>query len=243
MKKTLSFEKKIEFPSMIGEITSISLDHNLKFIDECNIEGNFLVSGTYKLTEASRIEESFNYELPSEIILGEKIDIDSGKINIEDFYYEIENDYTLICYIEVKIEGVEIIEIESEESRTKEICSSEETQELEEVVLNVEEIKIPATEEVRECDGDYQTDKENKEEEREEETMPVETKNTVSSLFETINESDETYSTYSVYILREEETISSLINKYKTTKEELESYNDLSNLSIGSKVIIPFHEE
>ena len=40
MKKTISFEKKIEFPSMIGEITSISLDQNLKFIDNYNIEGN-----------------------------------------------------------------------------------------------------------------------------------------------------------------------------------------------------------
>ena len=243
MKKTLSFEKKIEFPSMIGEITSISLDHNLKFVDECNIEGNFIVNGTYKLTEASRIEESFHYELPSEIILGEKIDLDSAKINIEDFYYEIENDYTLICYIEVKIEGVEIVEVESEETTPEEFSLSEEPQKLEEVVLNVEEIKMPESEEVRECDGDYQTNKEKKEEEREEETMQVETKNTVSSLFETINESDETYSTYSVYILREEETIPSLISKYKTTKEELESYNDLSNLSIGSKIIIPFHEE
>ena len=65
----------------------------------------------------------------------------------------------------------------------------------------------------------------------------------VSSLFENINESEETYSTYSVYILREEETINSLIEKYKTTKEELESYNDLNNLSIGSKVIIPLHNE
>ena len=36
---------------------------------------------------------------------------------------------------------------------------------------------------------------------------------------------------------------STLIGKYKTTKEELESYNDLSNLSIGSKIIIPLHEE
>ena len=65
----------------------------------------------------------------------------------------------------------------------------------------------------------------------------------VSSLFENINESEETYATYSVYILREEETVNSLIAKYKTTKEELESYNDLSNLTLGSKIIIPLHEE
>lgn len=60
-------------------------------------------------------------------------------------------------------------------------------------------------------------------------------------MFENINESEETYATYSVYILREEETINSLIEKYKTTKEELESYNDVSALSVGSKIIIPYH--
>ena len=115
MKKIISFEKKIEFPSMIGEITSISLDHNLKFVDNYNIEGNFIISGTYKLTEASRIEEEFKYELPAAIILGEKLDLSSAKVEIDDFYYEIENDYTLISYIDVKVEGVE--EIDLEESR------------------------------------------------------------------------------------------------------------------------------
>ena len=37
MKKNISFEKKLEFPTMIGEVTSISLDHNLTFINQSNI--------------------------------------------------------------------------------------------------------------------------------------------------------------------------------------------------------------
>lgn len=231
MKKTISFEKKIEFPSMIGEITSISLDHNLQFIDSYNIEGNFIISGTYKLTEASRIEESFSYELPSEIILSEKLDLNTSKIEIEDFYYEIENDDTLICYIEIKVEGVEKIEVKEEIECEKE---------LEEISLKVENIELPEEELVRECDGDvkeYGEEEKERDEEMNKNAMPV------SSLFENINESEETYATYTVYILREEETVTSLIGKYKTTKEELESYNDLSNLSVGSKIIIPLHEE
>ena len=111
MKKTISFEKKLEFPSMIGEITAISLDQNLQFVDESNITGNFKITGRYKMTEASRIEEDFSYELPVEIILKEKISLDTAKVDIEDFYYEIENDDTMICYIDVKVEGVEIIDI------------------------------------------------------------------------------------------------------------------------------------
>lgn len=235
MKKTISFEKKIEFPSMIGEITSISLDNTLKFIDNYNIEGNFIVSGTYKLTEASRIEESFNYELPSEIILSEKLDITTAKIEIEDFYYEIENDYTLICYIEIRVEGVEEIEINEEDN-----IEQDNEIELEEIPLKIENIEVPEDELVRECDGDV---KEYVEEEKErDDNVNTETMQ-VSSLFENITESEETYSTYTVYILREEETVTSLIGKYKTTKEELESYNDLSNLTVGSKIIIPLHEE
>ena len=64
MKKKISFEKKIEFPTMIGEVTTVSLDHNLKFIDESNVEGDLLLTGKYKLTEASRLEEDFKYNIP-----------------------------------------------------------------------------------------------------------------------------------------------------------------------------------
>ena len=246
MKKIISFEKKIELPSMIGEVTSISLEHDLKFIDGNNIEGMFTVSGTYKLTEASRIEENFCYELPAEILLGETLEIESSKIEINDFYYEIENDYTLICYIDIKVEGVEVVEIEEPEIRLEHQPVEEQSEllkpELKDIDLKIEKIELPQDYIAeRSCDGDP---KEEPIEERErEETMPVATKDTVSSLFENINDSEETYSTYSVYILREEETVSSLINKYKTTKEELESYNDLSSLTIGSKIIIPLHEE
>lgn len=247
MKKIISFEKKIEFPSMIGEITSISLEHNLKFIDSSNIEGELIVSGTYKLTEASRIEEEFKYNLPTEILMGENLEIETAKIDIDDFYYEIENDYTLICYIDVKVEGVEIIEIEEKEEKYQEDKLNKLTKMpiLEELSLQPENLEIEKSNEQnlnRECDGDFLENKEEIEMEKEE---MIETKEVpvVSSLFENINETEETYATYSVYILREEETINSIIEKYKTTKEELENYNDLSNISIGSKIIIPLHEQ
>ena len=81
-----------------------------KFIDESNIAGDFRVTGSYKLTEASRLEENFDYTIPTEIVLPEKLDLETTKISIADFYYEIDSDVTMICYIDVKIEGVEIIE-------------------------------------------------------------------------------------------------------------------------------------
>ena len=74
MKRIISFEKKLEFPSMVGEITSISLEHTLQFINSSSIEGSFLISGTYKLTEASCIEDKFEFKIPTEILLNEHLD-------------------------------------------------------------------------------------------------------------------------------------------------------------------------
>ena len=90
MKKIVQFEKKIDFPTMIGEISAISLEHTLKFVDESNIEGEFIVSGKYKLTEASRLEEDFLYHIPVEIALMEKIDLNTSKVEVRDFTYDIE---------------------------------------------------------------------------------------------------------------------------------------------------------
>lgn len=232
MKKTISFEKKITFPSMIGEITTLDLEHNLKFIDQSNIEGDFLLTGKYKLTEASRLEEDFSYKLPIEIILTEKLDLPTTKIEIEDFNYEIENEDTMVCYIDLKIEGVEEIEIIEE----GEISN----------ILESDEIRLE-NKEIRECDSEIETKELEVPKKIEEEKIDlIETpkeQNNIASIFDTISDNEETYATYSVYILRQEETINSIIEKYKTTKEELEKYNDLNNLSIGSKIIIPTTNE
>ena len=39
MKRNIEIKKKLEFPSMIGEIIAISLENHLRFIDDENIEG------------------------------------------------------------------------------------------------------------------------------------------------------------------------------------------------------------
>ena len=109
MKKKVSFDKKIEFPTMIGEITEVSLENNLKFINDSSIEGNLILIGKYKLTEASRIEEDFKYDIPVEVNLSEKLDLNTTNIEISDFYYEIEDEKDFICHIELSIDGLEII--------------------------------------------------------------------------------------------------------------------------------------
>ena len=245
MKKIISFEKEIDFPSMIGDITSISLENSLKFIDKNNIEGKFFVSGTYKMTEASTLEEEFKYDIPIEIALTENFDLENVTVSIDDFHYEIINDDILKCNIDVLIDGIEELDIN-----------------------DIEVINDKTKEDIRECDGDKEEKtieiptKKEEIEEKEEQIQKLEVKNeikqnteiegeiemknneqekaeNISSLFEALSTTEETYTTYSIYIIRKEDTIEKIMDKYNITKEELNDYNDLSNLEVGSKIIIP----
>lgn len=241
MKKNISFKKELEFSSMIGEVTAISLDDNLKFVDESNITGEFTVSGKYKLTEASRIEDDFSFKIPAEIILNEKLDLKTAKIEIADFYYEIENDDTMVCYIDVKVEGLELIEEEKErcieeEDEPPKKEPEKETSPREEIAQNTKENKMATAKE-----NNISTTEE--QEINKTVTETTTTTENVGALFSSLKDAEETFSTYSIYIIREEETVQSIIEKYKTTKEELEKYNDLSSLKIGTKLIIPTTNE
>ena len=268
MKKIVSFEKELDFPSMIGEITSIALDNNLDFIDQNTITGTFTISGSYKMTEASTLEESFKYEIPVDITLVETFDLSSVKVTIDNFNYEVINDDVLKCNIDVLIDGIEEIVLEEELIDNIEKNSDE--------VISMEELNLKEVESVRECDGDKMEDKEldmekvdiqeevefpfkqisevkelNKEQEAKKEGDDKKMKNeekeldnnlegqNISSLFEAFSSTDETFKTYSVYILRREDTIETVLNKYSITREELSDYNDLDNLEIGSKLVIP----
>ncbi|MBR2678026.1 MAG: LysM peptidoglycan-binding domain-containing protein [Bacilli bacterium] len=205
MQKKVTFDKKIELPTIIGEITAISLDQELEFVDECNINGNLLLTGKYKQSEASRLEEEFNYKIPVDITLTKEIDMKTGNVEISDFSYSLKNGNELLCFIELLIEGEE--------------------KQIEEVL------------EVRECDDDP----ENKEVEipkLEEKEMDEN-----RTLFTNIEDNNETYGTFVVYLIRQDETINSIIEKYHTTVEELEKYNDLKELKVGTKLIIPLLNE
>ena len=59
-----------------------------------------------------------------------------------------------------------------------------------------------------------------------------------NSLFNNIND-NETYRAYYVYIVKEEDTIDKILERYKITKEELENYNNIENIKPFDKIIIP----
>ena len=216
MKKKVTIKKEIEFPTMIGEISAISLEKDIHFVNENTMEGKLLLKGKYKLTEASRLEEDFYYEIPIEMALVEKIDIQTCSVDITDFTFEIE-DSMLICHIELLIDALELIE-DDKESLPVELVETEE----------------------RECDGDPIA--ENKVEEIQEEVVEDDTKDKESTLFSPLQD-DDTYGTFVVYVLQPNETINTVLEKYTTSLEEIEKYNDIQSLAVGTKIIIPLLHE
>lgn len=234
MKKSVSFEKRVDFPTMIGDITSISLDKELNFVNESFIEGNLILKGSYKLTEASYIEENFEYSLPIEINLCERIDLNTANIEISDFSYEIENNNIMICKVELMLDAMEIIDDvddvrECDDDLNKEIEIPTIEPKIQDNTFLSEEIKSDNLEKTN-------VDKEN-ELINKKTNIDEEEKN--DSLFFHLDEKSETYGTFIVYIMRQNESINSIIEKYNTTVEELEKYNDLKELSMGTKIIIP----
>ena len=74
------------------------------------------------------------------------------------------------------------------------------------------------------------------------EEEPVEDKRCVeeeTSLFDNIDYSKEVYKSYKVYIVREGDTIEKIMEKYEVSKDILEEYNDLSEIKLNDKIIIP----
>ena len=235
MRKVISFDKKLEFKTMIGEVTSISLDPNLKFSDDNDITGELVISGKYKLTAASRLEEDFLFSLPLEIALSEQLEEETRNVYVDDFRYDVDNDDdSLNCHIDLVVEGVEKIEVENEEIINDRVSiePSENFYEdssllSDEMVKKINDNQIVAMDNVTSKD-DIQDDK-------------IVENNSTYSLFSSFSDSDESFSTYSVYIVRENDTLESIMSKYKVHREELEDYNDLNNLMIGTKIIIPTH--
>ena len=65
----------------------------------------------------------------------------------------------------------------------------------------------------------------------------------VKTLFNNFDESTETYSTYQICIVKEGDSLESIMIKYGITKEIIEEYNDVTEIKIGDKLIIPsIHE-
>ncbi len=192
MDKIVSFRKEIPFNTNIYEVTSISLEHTIDRKDEV-ITGSFIVSGEYKVTEVSIDLLPYNFEIPFTIDT-KLYDTKDADVVIDDFYYEIFDNKTLIVNIDVKLINIKDIPIERCNDMTNEIIDA----------------------------------------------LDIKDTNDTTTNDNILNISNDNYVFYKVYIVRSGDTIDSIIGKYNVSKELIESYNDLSNINVGDKIIIPY---
>lgn len=67
----------------------------------------------------------------------------------------------------------------------------------------------------------------------------VEREESVEETFEKSTYNENNYMTYRVYIVRQDDTVDSICEKYEIEKDLLAEYNVLNNINIGDKLIIP----
>lgn len=226
MKQTIPFTKDITFKTKIGEITAISLDNDLMLKGEDLISGNFYISGNYKMLETSTIEESYSYKIPCEIAISDDYDTFDATVDIDDFYYEIIDDEILRINIVLSIDNLK----KKEEMST--VGADEDTELLD----------------TRCYEEDFDENDEESDASKGMKRIEIKEVDTISNndktasflkVKEMAKEQNDTYLTYKVYIFKEGDSLDKITEKYGVTKDELSDYNNLEDLTIGTKLVIP----
>lgn len=223
----IPFTKDIKFKTSISEILSISLEHDYTLNDN-DLLGNFLITGEYKAHEVSINKEKFEYSLPFSVALTNRIDPDSLDFNIEDFTYDILDNNTLRVEIEYSLKAKEM---EENNNLEREDIKNEEVEKL------MEELPQEDEENREEVSKKENNDKEDLEVARD---ISNEEKDVILN---NINSNDNSFVTYHIHVLKENETIETICTMYNTSNNILSEYNDLNNISIGDKIIIPDIDE
>ena len=229
MKQIVPFSKKIEFNTNVDEITSISLDKKIKEIDDGIISGVFDLYLEYKESDISVNILKYNSSIPFDIDIDDKYDLKNVKVDIDDFYYDIDNNNVLL-HIDVLIDNLELIEDKIDEISLKREEVDEE--------VKIEDIFDEKDDEERD---DINLKIEDLFKEMDENVVDVKTKQ--MPIFETFDSKNETFVTYNVHIVREEDNIETICLKYGVTREDISYYNDISIIKLGDKLIIPTYKK
>ena len=229
MNEVFILDHEFSFDSTIHEITSISIEQRYD-VDRARCYGEFIISGDYRLHEISVNRENFSFKLPFETDVRNNVNLDSLEVEIHDFTYEAVED-TLSVHIEYNVKGEqEMIEF-AEEADLEEFLKASDTEIVDLTEERLEEITEP--EQAEEVIVDEQV-----EEEVVTESEPrVSQENLVSSI-----NSEESYVTYHVHTVVTSDTFESISNQYNISINDLKRLNNIEDLSINLKLIIPDEE-
>lgn len=239
MSEAFVVERDFLFKDSIFEITSISVEHD-EDINGSNLEGDFIISGDYRLHEISINKEDFSFKLPFTHEIRSNVNLDTVNLEITDFTYELNNNDELHVHIEYIVSGeqsliefadekdldeflnktdAEVVDLTDDEPRFKEISKEE--------ILN-----IPAE------DSKKEEKEEPKEEIKEDKPSEISTNNIIGSI-----NADETYVKYHVHTVMQNDTLEGILDKYKITLTDLKKYNTFEALEVNMKLVIPENEE
>lgn len=228
MNQKIEFKKDCMLKTYVSSITDISLTHDYKILDD-TIEGYFDVTGSYKVTMSSVETEDFMFTIPFTIALSSLIDKDTIDLKLSDFNYSVEKDVLhLKMFLDMDYQEIEIKE---------EVEDSEEIDNMINDLVDKEsttDIKSPS-----EFHNEVMLDNviDSKEEVSTKEKVSEKNFNTI---FNEVKENN--FSKYKVYIMRSEDTLESILVKYNVTMDEIKEYNDIDNINIGSKIVIPYNK-
>lgn len=228
MNQKIEFKKDCMLKTYVSSITDISLTHDYKILDD-TIEGYFDVTGSYKVTMSSVETEEFMFTIPFTIALSSLIDKDTIDLKLSDFNYSVEKDVLhLKMFLDMDYQEIEIKE------------DTEDNEEIDNMINDLidkdstTDIKSPS-----EFHNEVMLDNvlDSKEEVSTKEKVSEKNFNTI---FNEVKESN--FSKYKVYIMRSEDTLESILVKYNVTMDEIKEYNDIDNINIGSKIVIPYNK-
>ena len=229
----IPYTKEITFKTKIAEIYSISLEHEMD-INDNEILGNFIVSGEYKTHELSVNKEPFEYTLPFSIDIADNINKDTIVFEITDFTYEILKNDTLKIIIELSLKGAEIKKEEADDERKLILEKIEEQEEIFEKPDEVNEVVPEIEMSIKKDDDTIISDVSENKEERNSKINQEE-----NTIIESVNTEDDTYQTYHVHIVKENENIEAVCTMYNSNMSILANYNEVSEIKPGDKLIIP----
>ena len=245
MNTKIPFTKDITFEKKVSEITSISLEHEIKVLDGV-LKGNFIVSGDYKSHEVSVNKEPFSYMLPFEIELSHDIDTETIEFMIDDFTYEIIDNSDLRVNIDFNILASKKEIIEEPESIFEDASElfSDNDEERENIESeNVNSIEDILNEEVVETKNEVlpqEVDDNLRDQVAVQSTIKEVSEDTIIN---SIKNTDDEFTTYHIHMVSDGETVETICTMYNSNLNILGEYNELGELNAGDKVIIPEKNE
>ncbi len=232
MNEVYTLDRDFLFKSKIFEITSISVEQNFK-IDGASINGDFIVSGSYRLHEISINKEDFSFKVPFKHDLPSNINLDTVKLDINDFSYNFNNLDELSVHIEYIVTAEEGVKVFENEEKLDDFLNEQKEQDVDIVDLRSmpidlpHEIMMPIAKEEKEVNI---TSTENKQDKIDE-----------NMIINSINDEDE-YVLYHVHTVGISDSIESIIKKYNISVNTLKEYNTFDTLELNMKLIIPNEE-